>query len=205
MLKRFLFLVAIVWFHTVSNGEIRLRTKGFRCTSSNQTVSSDFQCFAKTYSRNYSTMNFWMKFKRVAVKTMVFRYASLVINWCDLKQHFQAEYDLQLRKTDEFRSVVNTKLKLCEFLEGAGNNIAIKWLFDLFKNSLPENTLHRCPYDVLSAYNVTVDTSLLISSNLRGVYRGTFRMFDDDDHNILTMIHDLEITFVNTPTRKFNA
>lgn len=116
---------------------------------------------------------------------------------CKIVEHFQAEYKLQIMKHNEFSTIIHTTIKLCDFLRGPDNNVALKWLLDRFKESTPDGMLHPCPYQELKAYNLTIDSNLLKSRNLMGTYRGTLRFFDNEDANIIKMINDLEVADVN--------
>lgn len=111
-----------------------------------------------------------------------------------------------MKKHDEFSPVIRTTVKLCDFLRGADTNVAFQWLLDFYRESFPKGLLHPCPYQSLSAYNVSVDTKLFVSNNLKGIYRANLRIFDDEDDNIVTWIQEFELYLVNDKrlNSKFN-
>lgn len=195
MSKIFVILFVIFSFDVFSSGEIRMRTIKFKCSSSNQSISPDFQCWGKTYSRNYSTINFNIVLQRASLDVMVVEkaYFIILLVYQLMKMILQVEYVLMSKKNNEYINVFQTHIKLCEFLSGNGVNVFFKWLIELFKTSLPKGMFHPCPYLELSAYNVSLDENVLVSNNLKGVYLSNLRFYDSKDDNMFTMIHDFEI------------
>jgi Protein of unknown function (DUF1091) len=105
---------------------------------------------------------------------------------------FQARFDLQYRDiTPYYIPVINVTLNVCEFLEGSASNVATRWFFDFATSSLPKNVLHPCPYYGVTEFkNIYFDPAkLMISQFFMGTYVANFRVFNDDDENIYTIVH----------------
>lgn len=71
MLRPTVFFVGLFFFFILLNGEMRLRTRSFKCTASNKSVDPNFKCFAKSYSRNFTTINFDFNFSSPQRNTQV--------------------------------------------------------------------------------------------------------------------------------------
>lgn len=72
--RKIMKLVRVAIFLTLcvkTHCEMRMKVKSFKCTASTYSVAPNFTCFAKSYSRKYSTINFNIYFTRTSVKTMV--------------------------------------------------------------------------------------------------------------------------------------
>lgn len=82
MVKRVRILV-ILAFITLASSDLQARS--FRCTSTNQTIATDYKCFAKSYSRKVSTINMHFNLTRSIYKAnvrdfclQIFSIASLI-------------------------------------------------------------------------------------------------------------------------------
>lgn len=97
------------------------------CWSSNKTLSGH-KCFVKAYSRKNTTMNVFVNLTRPLF---------------DVK----ARYDLTYKYlTNSQRSIINSTIEICEFLNGTGSNPVFKWIVGLMENF--KHLLHECPYEV---------------------------------------------------------
>jgi hypothetical protein len=88
--------------------------------------------------------------------------------------------------------MINVTMDICGFLNGTSNNIATKWLFGQYINSLPKGALHSCPYQTLKLYNMTTDMGALMSTFPFGIYKALARFYDDVDDNMFTLIYTAE-------------
>jgi Protein of unknown function (DUF1091) len=95
--------------------------------------------------------------------------------------------------TPYYNTVINSTIATCSYLNGTDKNPIAKWIVGIFKDSVPNNYVHPCPYfGYYNFSNVTFDFNSLISSFLTGTYRATTRNYDDEDDNIFTVIYELE-------------
>lgn len=90
-------------------------------------------------------------------------------------------------------------LDFCSFVTGVNNKLVIKWLLDIYAETLPRGILHRCPYfGLLEAYNLTMNlTKFPITGFLLGRYQGKIRFFNGNDENMFTLIHKFELKAIN--------
>jgi Protein of unknown function (DUF1091) len=124
-----------------------------------------------------------------------------------MKTPTQARFSLQHRQITPFYGpVLNVTLDICEFLAGSNPNLATKWWFDMITKTLPKETVHPCPYIGMSEFpNMNIDpTTLLISHFFTGHYKSDIRFFDEDDANILRVVHVFILTSVHDGKRKKN-
>lgn len=72
MFKFVLFVTIFVFVIHKSSSDYK--TRSFKCTTSNRTVSTGFKCFAKSYSRAVSIINLLVNFTRpvYAAKVSIF-------------------------------------------------------------------------------------------------------------------------------------
>lgn len=59
-----LLLIVNIFHYFVFTGDLKYKVKSFKCTASNRTISNDFECFAKTYNRVFSSLNFKINITR---------------------------------------------------------------------------------------------------------------------------------------------
>jgi hypothetical protein len=86
-------------------------------------------------------------------------------------------------------------MDLCGFLNGTDEGPIVKWLVGMIRNSFPKNLLHPCPYiGEVKVYNLTMEVQPVLSQFLVGRYRSFFKIYDDQDDNILTMNLEWELT-----------
>lgn len=71
MSKATFFALSVLLCVISLRGEIRLKTKSFKCNASNKSVEPTYKCYAKSYSRNYSTINYSFNFSSPKRNTMV--------------------------------------------------------------------------------------------------------------------------------------
>ncbi|KAL7011602.1 hypothetical protein ACKWTF_014345 [Chironomus riparius] len=92
-----------------------IRFTAMKCWSSNKSLSG-YNCYVKAYSRTNTTMNAFVNLTRplFAVK---------------------ARYDLTYKYlTNSQRSIINSTLEICEFLNGTESNPVFKWIIGLMEN-----------------------------------------------------------------------
>lgn len=78
--------------------------------------------------------------------------------------------------------------EMCSILNGTSNNYGIITFINIFKDSLPPNVIHPCPYNGrIKMENVTIDTSKIPSVFPSGSYRNRIIMFDVTDRNIFSV------------------
>jgi hypothetical protein len=104
----------------------------------------------------------------------------------------QVRFDLKYRDiTPYYIPVINITLDFCGFVDGAESNIATRWWFDFATSRLPKASIHPCPYFGVTEFpNVYLDpTKVMISQFFMGTYLATCRFFDEEDENMLTIVH----------------
>jgi hypothetical protein len=57
-------VVALILLLFASYSQSLWRVKSYKCTASKKTVDRNFKCFAKSYSRSHSTLNFYLIINR---------------------------------------------------------------------------------------------------------------------------------------------
>ena len=83
---------------------------------------------------------------------------------------------------------------MCSFLNGTDNNLVAKWLIDSIKNTLPEGFVHPCPYfGHFKVFNVSLGITTVSPQFLKGRYKTSLRVFDDNDENIVTFFFGFEL------------
>jgi hypothetical protein len=111
----------------IGHSNIKMMT----CNSSNKTILPDYKCFAKAYSRNNQTMNVLMFFPKPVYEAFV-----------------ALEVSYKTTTSPNYRTLINSTIDVCGFLNGTNNNPLVKWFFSVIRESLPKNFLHPCPYIV---------------------------------------------------------
>lgn len=95
--------------------------------------------------------------------------------------------------TPYYNSIINKTVNFCGFLNGTDQNVLAKWIIDSIAETLPFGLLHPCPYfGEIRIFNLSVINDL-VAQFLKGHYRVKLRLFDDEDDNILTATHDIDI------------
>lgn len=78
-------------------------------------------------------------------------------------------------------------IEICSILNGTANNYVVNTLINIFKDSMPPNILHSCPYfGRVEMENVSIDTTKIPSVFPSGSYRNRVLFFDDIDSNIFS-------------------
>jgi hypothetical protein len=104
-----------------------MRFTNVKCLTSNISVSG-FKCFIKSYSRRNTTLNV---------------FVNLTKSIHDIK----VRYDLRYKSlSNAQRSIINTTIEVCSFLNGTDTNPVFKWLIGVIPNL--STFLHPCPYQV---------------------------------------------------------
>ena len=104
-----------------------IRFTKIKCLSSSNSLSG-YDCFVKAYSRTNTTINIFVNLTRPLYSV-------------------KARYDLTYKYlTNSQRSIINSTLEICEFLNGTTSNPVFKWIVGFMKNF--DQMLHTCPYTV---------------------------------------------------------
>lgn len=103
------------------------------------------------------------------------------------------------------------KIEGCSFLNGTADNVILKWILGLIKDSLPQGLIHPCPYSVNAFFHkifkietlhfqgevnikgVQLDFAKHLSAIPNGLYREKYRLYDDNDDNIFNFKILIEI------------
>jgi Protein of unknown function (DUF1091) len=89
--------------------------------------------------------------------------------------------------TPYYNTIINSTVEVCEFLNGTQNNPLMVWTFAAMEDSLPKGFIHPCPYSGhILLPNVTLAANTFTNQFLKGRYKGSTRLFDEIDDNILT-------------------
>lgn len=124
-----------------------------RCNMSEKFYYQNFSCFAKSYSRTYSTLNIIstskMPFFNILVRHFdkIYEFGNLTWN------NFKIEIKVFFRYGLVFREVITTpKIDVCEVTHQIGSNqkLSNRVIFAVFrfiKDSYPA-VVHECPYYV---------------------------------------------------------
>jgi hypothetical protein len=109
------------------NAEPYLRFTHVKCDSSNKSVSG-CKCYIKAYSRTNTTLNIFVNLTRPIFSA-------------------KFSYDLTYKSiSNSYRSIINTTIEVCSFLNGTVGNPVFQWLM----LNMPDlkRALHACPYKV---------------------------------------------------------
>lgn len=69
---KFIFVLTIFWIIKFSfSDDVTMRIKSYKCTASGKSVAPDFKCFARSFNRNFTTMNFRFNVTRQSMTTKV--------------------------------------------------------------------------------------------------------------------------------------
>lgn len=93
-----------------------------------------------------------------------------------------------------FRRVLDPKaIDWCQFIRGNKDNIFFKVSLGMVEKSIP-HLIHECPYKgEIKALNLSIDTKMFGAVYPRGKYRNFWKVSDDIDSNIITLMYDLDI------------
>lgn len=104
-----------------------MRYTNVKCLTSNCSMSG-FKCFIKSYSRLNTTLNV---------------FVNLTKPLFDLK----VRYDFRHKSlSNSQRSIINSTVDVCSFLNGTDTNPIFKWILGVVPNLA--KLLHPCPYEV---------------------------------------------------------
>lgn len=174
-----------------------LTIRRFQCVASNKTVASNYTCYAKSYSRTFSTVNFNFFFMRPLneFKVTLNIFKKLLSINSSILWTLQYHVDMQHRSiTPYFNSVINTTFNVCQFLNGSDKNLMAKFVLSIVLKSLPAGFIHECPYvGTFAATNVSLEKVSELSSFLGGRYRVINRFFDRKDANIFTGTFEFDL------------
>jgi Protein of unknown function (DUF1091) len=165
-----------------------IKIRSLKCTSSNKSISSNFKCFAKSYSRKFSTMNFDYFMTRPLFNIMV-----SVNSWNKFMTHFEnfTQMHLEFKHgggiTPYYNTIINATLNFCEYLNGTKSNPVIKFVLDAMEGRLPNTMIHPCPCEgSVKVYNITLAAIPVHIQFLQGRYKVSVRLYDEEDDNIIT-------------------
>jgi len=113
-----------------------IRYTNIKWLSSNCSMSS-FKCYIKSYSRQNTTLNVFVNFTKPIYEMSV-------------------RYDLR----NSQRSIINTTVDLCSFLNGTETNPIFKWILGMVPNLV--KLLHPCPYEVCCWGTINIFINKLI-------------------------------------------
>lgn len=185
-----------LFYKLIFTADLIYKVKSFRCTASNQTISDDFECFAKTYHLGYSSINFQINLTRPILTAMVRSIEFFFYLNCFWIHLSKGHFDLQLKKESRYTSIINTTIPICSFLNGSEGNVALKWVLDLHRETLPPGFIHACPYiGIFAAYNLTIIPSPWMPQFYTGEFMSSLRIFDDDDDNIFTFLSENHVSY----------
>lgn len=96
--------------------------------------------------------------------------------------------------TPYFTTIINSTVPFCKCVNGTDSNLIFKWILTSITKTLPKGFFHPCPYfGVFEAYNVSLESSPMMSQFLKGRYKTKMIMFDDEDDNIITYNFGFEL------------
>lgn len=124
----FIYLFALLICQNVSLG--RSIIKKVTCSASNITIRPDYKCSAKAFSRTDQKMNVCFNL----VKPIYDFYLALDVSY--------------KTTTNSYRSVINSTIDLCGYMNGTNSNPLAKYAMDMARNSVPPGLIHPCPYSV---------------------------------------------------------
>jgi len=163
-----------------------------KCASSNKTISSELPlCFIKAYSRRNSTLNIILRTLIPVYQLMVsFKLNISIINLLIL----QLRYDLShSTTTNSYRSVINTTIDVCSFLNGTEANVATKWIIDQLKESIGSRFFHSCPYfGRYDLIDIQLGSGPLHNILPTGRYKTVMYFYNSYDSNIFTLKTTME-------------
>lgn len=120
-----------------------------RCNFSEKYVFKNVSCFAKSFSRNFSTINVIATFKRPMMNFFVSFFWQVVMELVYIFLFFfQFTVKLFYRYGTIFREVINSPMvDICSIVTPSFTNIWVKMVRDLIYDTTP-GSMHECPYSV---------------------------------------------------------
>ncbi|CAO1305631.1 unnamed protein product [Diamesa tonsa] len=158
----------------VATGVQTFRFNKVECLASGKTLLPKHECFVKSYSRSYATMNINWKFNRPLT---------------DFKFSVAMEY----KYVTTFRQVFKTKdVDFCYLMENKSiASTFFEMVISVIRESGLDSILHHCPYNDVIAYNFSMTGDSVFSVFPSGDYRCI-------EHIIPLKAHDLNYIFLVT-------
>lgn len=118
--------------------------KVLKCVVSDQFVHPNFSCFAKSFSRNLSTVSYYLKFKSPIVKLHAWKNYRTRLRKNIKFFIFQAEGILQFKYGTIYRQALTfPPLELCQFMKSPDKNDKLATAIFKIGHFFPQ-----CPFDV---------------------------------------------------------
>lgn len=107
----------------------------------------------------------------------------------------QLRADMRYRTTTVYEmSLFNSTLDICAILNGSYNNKLFELFLDAFRNTVPKVLMSPCPvFGRVYGPNMTVSQVSINSQFPLGLYRLICHFFDDQDEQILTADHEVQV------------
>ncbi|KAL7013679.1 hypothetical protein ACKWTF_015522 [Chironomus riparius] len=151
--------------------------RGIECKSIDNTTIYFKFCYAKSYSRTISTLNFGIKTQ----KKLNSIYLRIVASF---------------RYGNIYREVIDSKLvNFCQAMNGSSYNLFLKFIFDVIEKSIP-GLLHKCPYEGdFDFKNITIDNQLAMKFSIfpEGQYKYNISILENSDKVMLMMVIFTEV------------
>lgn len=146
------------------------------CSSTDNSTAYFTFCYAKSYSRTISTLNFGVQilksFNLLVQITASYRYGNI------------------------YREVMDTKLiDWCSVMNGINSNLFLKFILDIIRDSIPK-LFQKCPYQGLIEYrNITINDEITkkISIFPEGQYNYNITIADKPRRILLVLTAFVEV------------
>lgn len=153
------------------------RFRGVECSSPQNTTIYFKFCFAKSYSRTISTLNFGIKTYK--------KLNSIFL-------HIVASF----RYGNIYREIIDTKVvNFCQAMKDSNYNLFLKFIFDIIEKSIP-GLLHKCPYEGdFDFKNITIDNELAMKFSIfpEGQYKYNISILENPEKLMLIMVIFTEV------------
>lgn len=155
--------------------------KSVKCSINETFVFKNFSCFAKSYSRNVSTMNVKVYFKEPLNQVFVKFERNLARKVLNL-YFFQLTGNVYFKYGTIYREVLHSKKKdWCKSPQGdTSSDPEFRQIVKFFKIGAPE-TVHECPYNGFFMQNFTFKEKAMEAIFPTGDYKLQFRFWDIND------------------------
>lgn len=134
-----------------AQGNMYSRFKSTKIISSNPDVVEVHKCYIKAYSRNYSTFNLALTFKKPQVKPFRVRHKATK---CPRKFYlkfeiFKVTIEIHYKYGTIYRTIFNQTIEWCTAAVGGdGASVLEKMVKGLIEDSAPA-LFHECPFYVI--------------------------------------------------------
>jgi hypothetical protein len=89
--------------------------------------------------------------------------------------------------TPYYTTIINSTVNACKFVNGSDSNPIANWISGAVTDSLPKGFIHPCPYvGLMKIDNISISANGVLSQFLKGRYKISARVFDEEDDNIIT-------------------